>query len=623
MTGEIQGGLIFAYQVSNPTSYGVVEFDETMKAHLDRGEAAEAEVATTRCPGLYFYDNSVVEIAKTIRPSARGELEISTVNEHFLQAGSLQVQVLGPRHRVARHRNLRVDDAGLRVRPGHRGSSGIQDRLHRGGRLAGGLDRRRSAAGTRRSADQERVRTIPRALGRSLVTERLRERLDSLMGTRAFRWTVTVALFLLCFAAYRWGIFLALSDGIFGSELVPELQRWQTDSGYLVSFRAEANLEDGPFSHQLSLDENGAYISQFGLGGWLLSLLSSAVGAGEFGTSVMQTVVAAASAAITTWVVIGARRIFSFGAAVLVLIALLQPFPTFIAQSIYWLIPLKLLPAIVIVLLLSRRDRRPLLLGAVMAGVTVPVLLSGYEWVTMVVALPLAALTYFAVRDGWALKAFLVRVAALAAGTVVALVAALGLHFAQLSIKTGSAQLGLAELITVVVKRTGAGTAAIPEVYAESLAASPMTVLERYFSMPIFGSPDYLAERGHVLLPSLYTVGVLLVVCTILIVSRFAARPAVADDALLRWQAAGVAWFVGLLGPLGWILLARPHSFIHPFINPILWYLPAIPLGLALLWGPVVEGVRSLRGRPVLIVVLVGVVVSLVVFLAYSYFSRR
>ena len=90
---EIEGARIFAYHVSNPTSYGVVEFD-------DNGTAISIEEKPTKpksnyaVPGLYFYDNSVVAIAKTIEPSARGELEISTVNERYLKQGTLHVQVL-------------------------------------------------------------------------------------------------------------------------------------------------------------------------------------------------------------------------------------------------------------------------------------------------------------------------------------------------------------------------------------------------------------------------------------------------------------------------------------------------------------------------------------------------
>ena len=90
---NVDGGLIFAYHVSNPTSYGVVEFDDQFNA-VSIEEKPTHPKSNYAVPGLYFYDNDVVEVAKTIERSARGELEISTVNERYLQAGKLRVQLL-------------------------------------------------------------------------------------------------------------------------------------------------------------------------------------------------------------------------------------------------------------------------------------------------------------------------------------------------------------------------------------------------------------------------------------------------------------------------------------------------------------------------------------------------
>ncbi|MFO0887122.1 MAG: glucose-1-phosphate thymidylyltransferase RfbA [Candidatus Saccharimonadales bacterium] len=87
------GGIVFAYQVSDPERYGVVEFDASMQAKSIEEKPSNPK-SNYAVVGLYFYDNSVVDIAKNIKPSARGELEITSINEEYLRQGKLKVTTL-------------------------------------------------------------------------------------------------------------------------------------------------------------------------------------------------------------------------------------------------------------------------------------------------------------------------------------------------------------------------------------------------------------------------------------------------------------------------------------------------------------------------------------------------
>ena len=435
-------------------------------------------------------------------------------------------------------------------------------------------------------------------------------------------WLLQATLvFLLFFVAYNRGTYLVLRIVLRGERRVPSnlgdlasagvplLESFQLDSDSLIAGRLFWNITQGVFADWpfLRTVDGNPYLSQVGLGGWLMTMPPTVIHSdGVVGLAVMYCVAAALSALLATWSVMVVQRALGALPAVAVAVALLQPWIVAMAGSIYWLIGLKILPAALLSILL-RRQKLPFWLTSSIVGlVTIVALASGYEFATIVFAMPLGVLTFLAVHQGWPLRRSMLRALAVAGSQIAAFAVTLGFHYLLLSRQFGGRSLASSALLEIVTKRTGASGAAVDDVYAASLQSSPMDVLNTYLAMPLVGAPLSIPLVGVVTTATFLVIGVV-----VLPLVRYLP---VSHDRRRLVLALGLAWLVTLLGPVGWYLLARPHSYIHTHINFTLWFLPTIPLGVAYLYQPAAYWLRTLMGQRMVVVPL-GLGLAIVVLM--------
>lgn len=424
-------------------------------------------------------------------------------------------------------------------------------------------------------------------------------------------WAWFALFFVLYYAAFRWYPHVGLLDRGVGGDLSFWLGTWALEPNSIVTGRLAQNAFGGLFSEGMSIGLQGAYSRQFGLAGWVLTVPASATaGFSAAGVGIMVSLASALSAAIASGSVLLTRQALGRGSAVLLGLALLLPWGVAIARSMYWTIGIKLLPAVILIWVMRSSGRSLARVLVSSFGLTAMAALSGYEYFTVVAATQAAVLAYYSVRERWPVRQTAVWLASLVGSVIAGFAAALSVHVVQLYLREGDFS-RIEELRRSALGRTGFGGAADgAQSLGDATAVTPSSVLDFYLGVPVLG-----VEKSLPLIQQ-FTVGALLLVTAIVVIIGLGRRPAF--PGVVSEQALGIAWFSSLIGPLGWFLLARPHSVMHTFMNVSLWFLPTIPLAVALLWPPVRRSLCTAARRPLPWLWILIVAGAMLVSFAYS-----
>jgi hypothetical protein len=374
------------------------------------------------------------------------------------------------------------------------------------------------------------------------------------------------------------------------------VERWQLDSDMLVRSRLQTNLDHGVFSYVFSLGTDGEYSSQVGLGGWILTLpvyllhrigiLGSAdyslpapqIGVSGFiGLGILYSMIAALNAGLATWCICQIRNRANRVHALIFAAMLLQPWSLAINSSLYWMIGLKLLPGIYVTHLVLNKKPNKLKQIIILFSLSILAFSSGYEFSTVVLISVVSPLVFFSITQMNGFKNTIAFNLKHIATVIFAFLFTLVLHTYIMFTKFGTFILAKEQMSGIVHKRTGLLNTKVDLIYKDSLEAGPIPVLVSYLKMPVAGDPisPKIANGFHV-----WHIIVLITISWIW-KTIFTQNQNLSKVHL----GLGAAWFVGLLGPIGWYLLARPHSAGHTHINFTLWFFFTLPFGASLLYG--------------------------------------